>query len=82
MRGLGYKEIVSYLSGEAKYEEAIEILKRDTRHFAKRQLSWFRHMKALEWVDIGDETKNSELFARICAIIAGKFQIDIEYICS
>ncbi|TFE30102.1 tRNA (adenosine(37)-N6)-dimethylallyltransferase MiaA [Cohnella luojiensis] len=82
MRGLGYKEIAAYLAGEMNYDEAVDILKRDTRHFAKRQLSWFRHMKALEWVDIGDETKNSDLFSRICAIIAGKFQIDIEYICS
>lgn len=82
MRGLGYKEVVAFLEGKTTYEEAIEILKRDTRHFAKRQLSWFRHMKALEWVDVGDQTKNSDLFNRICGIIAGKFAIDIEYICS
>ncbi|QJD82527.1 tRNA (adenosine(37)-N6)-dimethylallyltransferase MiaA [Cohnella herbarum] len=82
MRGLGYKEIVAYLAGETDYGQAVAILKRDTRHFAKRQLSWFRHMKALEWVDIGEDGKNSDLFPRICAIIAGKFQIDIEYICS
>ncbi|MCD9021019.1 tRNA (adenosine(37)-N6)-dimethylallyltransferase MiaA [Cohnella silvisoli] len=82
MRGLGYKEIAAYLAGETDYDSAVEVLKRDTRHFAKRQLSWFRHMKALEWVDIGGETKNSELFAKICAIIAGKFPLDLEYICS
>ena len=70
------------MAGEILYDDAIEILKRDTRHFAKRQQSWFRHMKALEWVDVGDYGKNSALFNRICAIIAGKFQIDIEYICS
>jgi len=82
MRGLGYKEIAAYLAGEMAYDDAVEILKRDTRHFAKRQLSWFRHMKALEWVEVEDNGKNSALFTRICAIIAGKFQIDIEYICS
>ncbi len=82
MRGLGYKEITAYLAGETDYDASVEILKRDTRHFAKRQLSWFRHMKALEWVDIGDGAKNSELFREICAIIAGKFLIDLEYICS
>lgn len=80
MRGLGYKEIVASLAGEMSDAEAVDILKRDTRHFAKRQLSWFRHMKALEWVDVGNDAKNSTLFAEICAIIAGKFQIDIEYI--
>ena len=43
MQGLGYKEILSYLDGEIPYEEAVRVLKRDTRHFAKRQLTWFRH---------------------------------------
>ncbi len=82
MRGLGYKEIAAYLDGETSYEEAVTLLKRDTRHFAKRQLSWFRHMQGLEWVEVGDAAKNSALFESICAIIAGKFQIDIEYNCS
>jgi tRNA dimethylallyltransferase len=45
MQGLGYKEIVSYLEGECSLEEAVYILKRDTRHFAKRQLTWFRREK-------------------------------------
>lgn len=42
MQGLGYKEIADYLSGECSYAEAVEILKRDTRHFAKKQLTWFK----------------------------------------
>lgn len=79
MRGLGYKEIAAYLAGEIDFTASIEILKRDTRHFAKRQLSWFRHMKELEWVEVGAGAKNTELFLQICAIIAGKFQIDLEY---
>ncbi len=82
MRGLGYKEIAAYLAGEMDYEAAVELLKRDTRHFAKRQLSWFRHMKALEWVDADTAAKNNGLFAATCAIIAGKFPIDLEYISS
>ena len=41
MQGLGYKEIFRYLDGEISLEEAVYILKRDTRHFAKRQLTWF-----------------------------------------
>ena len=41
MQGLGYKEILDYLSGEITLEEAVYILKRDTRHFAKRQITWF-----------------------------------------
>lgn len=82
MRGLGYKEIAAYLAGEMDYGTAVDVLKRDTRHFAKRQLSWFRHMKALEWVDVDAAAKNNGLFAATCAIIAGKFPIDIEYISS
>jgi tRNA dimethylallyltransferase len=51
MQGLGYKEMVSYLSGECSLEEAVYILKRDTRHFAKRQLTWFRREKDVVWVE-------------------------------
>ncbi len=51
MQGLGYKEIVPYLAGECSLEDAIYILKRDTRHFAKRQLTWFRREKVVTWVN-------------------------------
>ena len=51
MQGLGYKEILDYLSGESTLEEAIYILKRDTRHFAKRQLTWFRRERDVIWID-------------------------------
>ena len=54
MQGLGYKEILSYLEGEISLEEAIYILKRDTRHFAKRQLTWFRREKDVIWVNKPD----------------------------
>lgn len=51
MQGLGYKEILAYLEGETTLEEAVEILKRDTRHFAKRQLTWFRREREVIWVN-------------------------------
>jgi len=51
MQGLGYKEILDWMDGEYSYEEAIRILKRDTRHFAKRQLTWFRREGEVTWVD-------------------------------
>ncbi len=51
MQGLGYKEILAYLEGECTLQEAIELLKRDTRHFAKRQLTWFKREKDVIWVD-------------------------------
>lgn len=51
MQGLGYKEILAYLDGEMDLEEAEYILKRDTRHFAKRQLTWFRRESDVVWMD-------------------------------
>ncbi|MGN0291722.1 MAG: tRNA (adenosine(37)-N6)-dimethylallyltransferase MiaA [Lachnospiraceae bacterium] len=51
MQGLGYKEILDYLDGNLTLDEAVYILKRDTRHFAKRQLTWFRREKEVLWID-------------------------------
>lgn len=51
MQGLGYKEILSFLDGEIPLDEAVRVLKRDTRHFAKRQLTWFRRESDVIWVD-------------------------------
>ena len=51
MQGLGYKEILAYLNGECTLEEAVYILKRDTRHFAKRQLTWFRREQEVRWIE-------------------------------
>ncbi len=50
MKGLGYKEILAYLEGEIPFEEAVRILKRDTRHFAKRQITWFKRERDVIWV--------------------------------
>jgi len=52
MRSLGYKEIINYLSGELTLEQAVEILKRNTRRFAKRQLTWFRRDQRIKWLDL------------------------------
>jgi tRNA delta(2)-isopentenylpyrophosphate transferase len=51
MQGLGYKEIISYLEGEITLDEAVYIIKRDTRHFAKRQLTWFRRERDVIWIE-------------------------------
>lgn len=51
MQGLGYKELFAYLDGACTLEEAVYILKRDTRHFAKRQLTWFRRERDVIWID-------------------------------
>lgn len=51
MQGLGYKEMLDYLDGRISLEEAVEIIKRDTRHFAKRQITWFKREKDVCWID-------------------------------
>lgn len=51
MQGLGYKEILAYLEGECTLEEAVFLIKRDTRHFAKRQLTWFRRERDVIWLE-------------------------------
>jgi tRNA dimethylallyltransferase len=78
MQGLGYKEIAAYLHGECTLEEAVEALKRGTRRFAKRQLSWFRHMPDIRWME-ADPEKISGNLPTIRSIIAGKFGLDGEY---
>ncbi len=54
MQGLGYREMLAYLDGETTLEEAVSLIKRNTRHFAKRQLTWFRREKDVIWVDRQD----------------------------
>ena len=54
MQGLGYKEILAYLEGDCSLEEAVYILKRDTRHFAKRQITWFKREKDVIWLNKPD----------------------------
>lgn len=54
MQGLGYKEIVDYLDGKITLEEAVYIIKRDTRHFAKRQITWFKREKEVIWLNKPD----------------------------
>lgn len=60
MQGLGYKEILSALEGEISMEEAVYLIKRDTRHFAKRQLTWFRREKEVTWIDKTAFDQNSQ----------------------
>ena len=52
MQGIGYKQIYGYLEGEYDLEEAVRLVKRDTRHFAKRQLTWFKREKDVIWTDL------------------------------
>ena len=60
MQGLGYKELLSYLDGECTLDEAVYIIKRETRHFSKRQLTWFRRERDVIWLDKAAYKYNDE----------------------
>lgn len=60
MQGLGYKEILDYLDGKCSLEEAVYTIKRDTRHFAKRQLTWFRKQPEVTWIQKEQFDDNKE----------------------
>lgn len=63
MQGLGYRQICGYLMGELAYDEAVNLIKRDTRRFAKRQLTWWRRDARIHWFDAGEQTSASILDA-------------------
>jgi tRNA dimethylallyltransferase len=70
MQGIGYKELLSYLDGEYDLEMTKYIIKRDTRHFAKRQLTWFKRERDVTWVNYpdykNDKEKMLEAMLEIC----------------
>lgn len=52
MKGIGYKEMIAYFNGEYSRSEAIELVKRNSRRYAKRQLTWFRRYDDIHWFDL------------------------------
>jgi len=64
MQGLGYKELFGYLEGEYPLDEAVRIIKRDTRHFAKRQLTWFKRERDVIWLDKQSVGRDDEAVVR------------------
>jgi tRNA dimethylallyltransferase len=69
MQALGYKEIIPYLEGTSTLEEQIRILKRDTRHFAKRQLTWFRKNPDIHWFDVDEAADIDDVADRMIKLI-------------
>ncbi len=56
MKGIGYKEIIGYINGEYDEERAIELVKRNTRRYAKRQITWFKRYDEMEWINLDEES--------------------------
>lgn len=71
-QALGYKEIVGYLRGRCSLEEAVNLIKRNTRRYAKRQLTWFRADPRIEWIDLGTLESVSQAATCVLALIKGK----------
>lgn len=77
MQGLGYKEILDYLQGMCTLEEALYIVKRDTRHFAKRQITWFKRERAVRWLNLPDFDNDMEkVMGRVLQDINEKYGLE------
>ena len=72
MQGLGYKEIIRYLNNELTYEEAVDLIKKSTRHFAKRQLTWFRREKDVIWMNYEEYLSEEEMLAKMIDLLKEK----------
>ena len=73
MQGLGYKQILQYLEGEGTLEDAVEQIKLQTRHFAKRQLTWFRRERDVIWVNTDEFSSREEMLDYMENIIRTRF---------
>ncbi|MBS4900691.1 MAG: tRNA (adenosine(37)-N6)-dimethylallyltransferase MiaA [Clostridiales bacterium] len=73
MQGIGYKEIIEYLESGISYEHAVESIKQNTRHFAKRQLTWFRREKDVIWMDYSEfNYDRSKMLNKMLSILKEK----------
>ena len=75
MQGLGYKELIPYLQKKCTLDEAIYVLKRDTRHFAKRQLTWFRRERNVRWLDKSLVSSDEEILKEILNTIEREWSL-------
>lgn len=73
MKGIGYKEIIAYLHGEYDLSEAVRLVKRNTRHYAKRQLTWLRRYPDMNWFNLSEYKTEAEALAAITATISQQF---------
>ncbi|MBR1814289.1 MAG: tRNA (adenosine(37)-N6)-dimethylallyltransferase MiaA [Lachnospiraceae bacterium] len=72
MQGLGYKQLLSYLMGECSYEEAVDRIKKETRHFAKRQITWFKRERDVSWINRDEYPDEDAMYAAIREILNAK----------
>lgn len=73
VQAIGYKELFDYFDGHCTLDEAVELIKRNSRRYAKRQFTWFRNKSNATWFDMTDGL-NEQVFSKICTFIEGKIQ--------
>lgn len=74
MKGIGYKEIIGYLRGEYDLEFAVDLIKKNTRHYAKRQLTWFQRYEAMHWFCLSEDLSTEENLKPVFALIEEEFK--------
>ena len=77
MQAIGYKEIAMYLQGGISCDEAVRLIKRGSKRYAKRQFTWFRKEEGISWVDITGISDNSLILDRVCDIIETGYNMQI-----
>lgn len=65
MKGIGYKEIMDHLDGRCTLEDSVDTIKKNTRHYAKKQLTWFRRYDSMKWFDISEFNSDEDAFEGI-----------------
>jgi len=70
MKALGYRQMTGYVKGRYSWDDAVRLLQRDTRHFAKRQLTWFRRDPSVQWLTIGEDESVTQIARRVLEHLA------------
>ena len=76
MKGIGYKEIIGYFNGKYDFDEAVRLVKRNTRHYAKRQLTWLRRYPDMKWFDLSEFVSEKQALSTILDYIRLKVNSD------
>lgn len=69
LKGIGYKEVLPYLAGLVSKEDCIESIKTNTRRFAKRQMTWYKRMPYIEWIDIEEGMTNEDVYQKALPLV-------------
>ncbi len=75
MLGIGYKEMTDYITGAVSYDEAVETIKRETRHFAKKQMTWFKREREVDFIDRRDYRDNNAITDELARRIRTRWNI-------